>query len=214
MSYITELSSDGSLNTALANFNALCVQFTAQLSLQPADLIAIAAAASQFNTALNAATAAKQTSKGSVEAKDVQKAASKAVIAKYAKIFRANPAVSDQLLEQLMLPHHKTPGAKTPPTQPLDLVGSADGQGLVTLKWKRSGNIEGTNFLVEARTAPTGEWTIMGSTTRVKTTFQGTPGDYLAFRVTAVRNKQSSPPSVPFVLWDGSTGEGFELKVA
>jgi len=202
---------DGEFNSALANFNAVCITNTATLGLLPADLTAIAAAATAFNTTFNAATASKATTKNSVEAKDLQKKASRSTVSKYAKIFRANQAVPDNLLDSLMLPHHKTPGTKTPPTQPLDLTGSADGNGVVSLKWKRNGNISGTQFLIETRIDPAGPWTISGSTTQAKFTYQAVPGVYIAFRVTAVRRELSSLPSFPYAFWENGGEMGLQL---
>jgi len=212
MAFITEITADGELNTALANFNTVCAANAALLALAPGDLTAIAAAATGFNTTYNAATAAKAAAKNSVEAKDIQKKTSKTAVSKYAKLFRANLAVPDNLLDSLMLPHHKTPGSKTPPTQPLDLVGSADGNGLVNLKWKRNGNTQGTQFLLEVRTDPAGPWSISGSTTQTKFGYQAVPGVYIAFRVTATRRNLLSPPSVPIVLWEN--GGGMSLRLA
>lgn len=212
MPYITDDLKDGELNTALANFNTVCIANAATLALAPGDLTAIAAASTGFNTTFNAATVAKAAAKNSVEAKDLQKKSSRATISKYAKMFRANLAVPDNLLDSLMLPHHKTPGSKTAPTQPLDLTGSADGNGLVSLKWKRNGNIGGTQFLVETRTTPGGAWTISGSTTQAKFQYQAVVGSYIAFRVTASRRDILSPPSFPYAFWEN--GGGLELSVA
>lgn len=211
MAFITEITADGELNTALNNFNTVCAANAATLALSPADLTAIAAASTGFNTTLNAATTAKAAAKNSVEAKDLQKKSSKATVSKYAKLFRANAAVPDNLLDSLMLPHHKTPGTKTPPAQPLDLTGSADGNGLVSLKWKRNGNISGTQFLVETRTDPAGDWTISGSTTQTKFQYQAVPGSYIAFRVTATRRDLLSPPSFPYAFWENGGGMGLQL---
>lgn len=211
MAFITEITADGELNTALANFNTVCAANAATLALAPADLTAIAAASTGFNTTLNAATVAKAAAKNSVEAKDMQKKTSKSTVSKYAKLFRANAAVPDNLLDSLMLPHHKTPGSKTAPTQPLNLYGNADGNGLVNLKWNRNGNTSGTTFLIEVRTDPAGPWSISGSTTQTKFGYQAVPGAYIAFRVTATRRNLLSPPSVPFALWENGGGVSLQL---
>ncbi len=214
MPYITDIEADGDLNSALANFNTVCAANSAALGLNPGNLTEIAGASTGFTTTLNAAIASKATANANVEAKNLQKKASKAIISKWAKTFRANTTVPDSLLDQLMVPHHKTPGSKTPPTQPLDLVGSADGNGLVLLKWKRNGNRSGTQFLVETRTDPAGPWTISGGTTTLKFTYQAVPGSYIAFRVTASRGGQLSPASFPFAFWENGGGQGLELQVA
>lgn len=211
MPYITEIDADGVLNSALANFNTVCIANSATLGLNPVSLTEINNAATLFNTAFNNSTASKATTKSVVEAKDIQKKSSKATISKFAKQFRANPAISDALLEQLMLPKHKTPGTKTPPAQPLNLVGSADGNGLISLKWNRNGNRQGTQFLIEVRTDPTEEWTIGGGTTQAKFQYQAVPGVYIAFRVIAQRHELNSPASVPFSLWENGGGVSLQL---
>lgn len=214
MSYITDNLSDGQLNTALANFNTVCIANSVALGLSPADLTAIAAASTTFATTFNAATAARAAAKNAVEAKDLQKKSSKATISKYAKVFRANAAVPDNMLASLMLPPHKTPGSKTAPTQPLNLFGNADGNGLVNLKWSRNGNTNGTTFLIEVRTDPQGDWSISGSTTATRFAYQAVPGSYIAFRVTATRRGLLSPASFPFALWENGGGQSLMLKAA
>jgi len=214
MSYITDNLSDGQLNTALANFNTVCIANSVALGLSPADLTAIAAAATTFNTTINAATAARAAAKNAVDAKDLQKKASRATVSKYAKMFRANLTVPDNMLASLMLPPHKTPGSKTAPTQPLNLFGNADGNGLVNLKWSRNGNTNGTTFLIEVRTDPQGDWSISGSTTATRFAYQAVPGSYIAFRVTATRRGLLSPASFPFALWENGGGQSLMLKAA
>lgn len=211
MPYITEIVVDGELNTALANFNAVCIANAAALGLVPADLTEIAAAATGFNTNLNTATAAKATAKSAVESKDLQKAASRSVVNKWAKVFRAKTTVSDALLNQLMLPPHKTPGSFTEPTTPTDLVASANGDGVIALKWNRAGNIQSTTFTIEYRTSPSGGWAILGTTTKASFGWESAPGQYIAFRVSATRRGVTSPASTPVVLWDTETSQTLQL---
>lgn len=211
MPFITDNLGDGELNSALANFNTVCIANAATLGLVAADLAAIASAATAFNTSYNAATVAKANAKNGVEAKDLQRKNSRATVSKYAKLFRANQTVPDNLLDSLMLPHHKTPGARTPPAMPVDLVGSADGNGLITLRWKRNGNIAGTLFLIETRTNPAEPWVLSMSTTQAKAQYQAVPGSYIAFRVTASRRDLKSPPSFPYSFWENGGGIGLQL---
>lgn len=211
MPYITEIDADGDLSTALANFNTVCIANTAALGLTPANLLEIAGASTTFTTDLNALVAAKATAKSAAALKDTQKKSSKATVSKYAKMFRANVAVTDALLAQLQLPAHKTPGTKTPPTTPTMLVANADGTGLVSLSWNRMGNIAGTVFLIEYRTSPTSDWAVVNTTTRVRFSVQATPGSYIAFRVSAQRNGQTSAASTPVVLWDSSAPQALQI---
>jgi hypothetical protein len=212
MPYITQIEADGDLDSALANFSAVCAANAAKLGLAAPDLAEISDAATNFHSAFNASTAAKAAAHGAVEAKNTQKATSKSVISEWAKQFRANPAVEDELLADLMLPPHSTPGSETTPTIPLALVASANGDGVVNLKWNRNGNIQGTQFVIERRTSPSGTWTILDTSTRRTYVTMATPGQYVAFRVSAKRNGMTSPASTPAVLWDSQ--ESVQLQIA
>lgn len=212
--YITQIEADGDLNVALANFNTVCIANATTLGLKPADLTEIAAAATGFNTNLNAWVAARSTANNAKDTKNTQKTTSKGVVSKWAKSFRANPAVPDALLGQLMLPPHKTPGSKTPPTTPLDLVANSTGQGLVKLTWKRNGNTSTTVFQIETRDSVSSPWVMLDSTTKTKYDHQATPGVYIAFRVSAKRGTLTSAPSVPVVLWENGGESATNLKLA
>ena len=205
--YITNIRADGELNTALAAFASTCAAQATPLGLTPADVTEINNAASGFDADLLAWQSAKNTAADALTNKDAQKAASKAVVSKFAKKFRANLAITDQMLASLMLPPHSTPGTKTPPTTPVDLVANGDGNGFVTLRWGRNGNIRSTVFEVEFRTSSTGEWAVLGSTTKASFQHQWTAGTYIGYRITASRNGQTSPASTPVVLWE-TGGEG------
>lgn len=211
MPYITDITADGELNAAVQNFSTVCSANSAALGLTPANLLEISTAAASFGTNVNSATAAKATAKAVVEAKDLQKKTTRAVISKYGKTFRANAAVTDNLLEQLMLPHHKTPGTKSAPTIPTSVVASADGDGLVKLSWNRNGNVYGTQFLIESRNDPAANWTLIGGTTQAKFENQATPGSYVAYRVSAQRRSVTSAASTPVVLWDNSSSSSLRI---
>ncbi|HRI45063.1 MAG TPA: fibronectin type III domain-containing protein [Fimbriimonadaceae bacterium] len=214
MPYITEIDRDGDLNLAMANFSAVCAANATPLGLTGPMLGEIDDAATDFATSLASSTAAKAAQRAAVEAKDEQKTSSREIISKYAKIFRANAAIDDSLLAELMLPPHNTPGSQAAPTTPTDLVANANGDGVTSLKWNRNGNIRGTTFQVEKRTSPEGSWTIVDTTTRRRLVTMTTPGQYVAFRVIAARNDMASPPSTPVVLWDGSGESETTLAIA
>lgn len=212
MPYITEIKKEGDLNIAMQTFAATCTANTGPLGLTPANILEINGMSTNFATSLTTLATSKAATKQAQQAKDTTLKASRATLSKWAKTFRANPAVSDALLDQLQLPHHKTPGTKTPPTTPLDLVANADIQGLVSLKWKANGNRGGTQYVVEAQPGPDDAWSIIGSTTKSKTTFQAVAGNYIAFRVTARRDDQDSQPTLPVVLWsNGSQQPGLTI---
>lgn len=212
MPYITEINADDAYNAAVQNFAVACDANKVALGLTVPDLAEIAGAAVGFGTTLSNLIAAKNAAESAREAKDVQKAATKAIVSKWAKTFRANMALPDALLVDLMVAPHVTPGAKTPPTIPLDLVASSDGQGNIRLQWKRNGNIQGTSFVIQIQDSPGGDWQYHGSVS--KRTFFTTwePGSYVAYRVTAIRRGIASAPGLPVVLWLG--GSEVALKIA
>lgn len=212
MPYITEIRAEGDFSIALQNFAVVCDANKVALGLTVPDLAEIAGATTGFVTSLTTLATAKSAAESAREAKDIQMAAAKAMVAKWAKTFRANPAVSDAILVDLTVAPHSTPAVKTPATQPLDLVASADGDGNIRLQWKRNGNIQGTQFVVEYRASSADAWAQLGTCTKRTFDTAWTPGTYIAFRVIAVRRGIASPASTPFVLWD--SGSEVTLKLA
>ncbi len=211
MPWITDIQADGELNSALANFYNVCNANALALTLTPANLTEIQGASTSFNTDLNASTAAKAAATAAVQAKNTQKTTSKDVVSKWAKTFRANATIPDELLAQLMLPPHSTPGSEIAPTTPTALVASANGDGVTNLKWNRSGNIQGTVFVIEKRTSASGAWAIFDTTTRRTFVTISNPGQYVAYRVSAQRNGMTSPASTPVVLWDTESGVALQI---
>lgn len=212
MPYITEIRKQGDLAAALTSFSATCAANAVALGgLTAPQLAEIAAMATGFTNAINAHETAKAALSLAMENKEQQFAACRATLSKWAKTFRANPTITDGLLDQLNLPHHKTPGTKTAPTQPQNLTAKADGLGLVALKWNRNGNRSGTQYFVETQTEPGGEWTISGGTTKTKFSFQATVGEYIAFRIVASRDNLLSQASVPVQLWVNGGGQTLSL---
>lgn len=205
MPYITEIKADDALNSAAQHFATTCDANKVVLGLTTANLAEIAGAVVAFGTSLTALADAKALAEGARETKDVQRTATKAILSKWAKTFRANPAVPDGLLTTLQVAPHIPSGVKTPPTVPLGLSAMSDGNGNIKLTWKRNGNIQNTQFVIQYRTAPTEPWVQLG--TSLKRTFDTTwtPGVYVAYRVFATRRGLSSAATTPFVLWDGES---------
>ncbi len=212
---ITEGMPDSIYKELATEFATTCAASASQLGLTPANVSEISNAASAFSTSYTTLVTSQTVAAANRRAKDIQLASTRAVINKWAKMFRANPAISDQLLGTLHVAPHKTSGSKTPPTQPLDLIATASGTGTISLKWKRNGNRTGTVFVIESQGASGGEWLNIGSTTKSKFETQATIGQYVAYRVTAIRNDLTSQPSAPVTLW-GTSGSNAAptLKVA
>ncbi len=211
--YITSIQVDTLLETALTSFAAACAANQAALGLTAPQNTEIQNAATAFVNAMNTMMTQRNLAKNATDNKDWVKKTTKAVVSKYAKIFNSNTAIPDNLLAQLQLPPHKPSKTTSAPAKPMNLLGKADGDGMVSLKWSRNGNIAGTVFLIETQLSPTAEWTQLGATTKAKFEFQWTVGEYVGIRVTAQRHNQSSAPSTPYVMW-GNAASAPLLKVA
>jgi len=211
MPYITQKTSEAQFNTALQNFKTVAAANAVVLGLGEDELGEINDAAVHFNLDLNAWMAAKASAEAAKVTKDEQLVTSRAVVSKWAKIWRANPDIPDSLLEQLTLAPHEPTVVKTPPTPVTLPTAVADGNGNITLRWNRNGNIQSTQFVIETIDTASGEWIVFGSTTKAKFEMEWTPGAYLGMRITAQRSGLSSTPSTPVYLWADDAPEGLSV---
>lgn len=209
--YITEENADGPLNSKYVSFKGSAELNKVPLGLTTPDLTAMTTLSTAFANALAAADTAKAASKAATTAKNQAKKAVKANIASWSKIWRANAAITDQLLDTMMLAPHNTPASYTPPTTPKDLVANVNGEGVISLKWGRNGNKSGTIFNVETAEEGSGPWTIYDSTTKAKFEYQGTPGTSVWFRIVAKRDGQSAAPTNPVSVWAGGGGNSLSI---
>ena len=210
--YLSSIEADAELSAAWQNFSQVCAEQAAALDLSPGDLAAIADAADGFREDLAGWEAAKAAAQSALTRKNSRREASRELLARYARAFRANEAVSDALLTRLRLAPHRTPGTRSEPGAPTDLVAWSDGDGNVSLKWNRAGNRKGTIFIIQLKDAPEGAWQILDTTAATRYRTQRAPGRYAAFRVIAKRRGLASAPCTPAVLWPA--GVGVELQVA
>lgn len=212
--YITEENNDSQLSADCPSFIAMANKHKVVLGLSSADLTAITTKLNAFSTSLTGSNQAKAVAKAAVTTKNQDKATAKAEISKWAKIWRANEDIPDNVLDELMLPPHATPGTRTAPTTPTNFSFTVTSEGVINLKWGRNGNTSGTIFNVESSSNGTSGWTVVGSTTKTKLSVNGNPGTTVYFRVVAIRNNQFAAPTNPIVVWP-SGGESFaDLKVA
>lgn len=207
MTYITEETKDALLaqdmNVFLANANT----YKTVLGITPAQITALSTLCEDFQGALTAVASKKAELANVTADKNEKKALARASINSYAKIWRANNAIPNSVLDALLVPNHNYGGTSTPPSTPKDLTVTINTQGVVTFKWNRSGNVSGTVFLVESASSATGDWTTLDITTKTKTEFSPAIGQEIWLRVTAKRAGQSSAPSLPFSLWANGSGE-------
>ena len=203
-SYITEKLPDATYAVLLGVFAARCEQLQAELGLSPAELLEIQEAAVSNREGQQDWLHAIGLAQGAQTRKQERQRAAKHVVAKYAKMFRANEEISDAVLAGLMLAPHNPARPKSPVNQVEGLVGTANGQGFVKLKWNPNGNQPRTQYLVQIRHAPSEPWTVLGLTTRTRFSHQALPGVYVGFRVIACRGERKAEPSIPISLWSDS----------
>jgi hypothetical protein len=85
--------------------------------------------------------------------------------------------------------------------------------GQVFLKFKRNGNIGGTTFWIQAKTADGEDWVTVETTSTSKITLENyAVGQPAWFRVVAVRRGLKSAPSDTVTIY--SNGEGTSLTLA
>ena len=126
------------------------------------------------------------------------------MVAMLAKSWRANPAIPDPVLDELMVAPHAVPRRRSAPFTPTEVVLDATGGGLLTLRWKSGGNIKGTVYQIEFCSSPDGRWVLLDTVTARKFQFQGEPGVPAWFRVRAKRGDRVSGASMAVSMWAGS----------
>ena len=200
--YITERMPDADYVAALQNFYTVANANKVVLGLAPADLTEIQKASSEAANLFNAWVAAQAAANNARAGKDTQFGTSRTVINKWAKTFRANQAISDAILEQLLVAKHRPNQTFSAPATPANFNIQGNGTGLVSLTWSRNGNTAATTFVIQYRESPTAPWTIVGTSTSSKFSWQGTAGVYASFRVYATKKSRNSEATAPLAVWD------------
>lgn len=107
--------------------------------------------------------------------------------------FKAIDGLPPNILEELGLNINEGSVGNTTPVAPTDLVVTGTSDGVNSLKWSRSGNRQGTTFIIEAKIGNASSWTIIdavtGSTYKHK---NQTPGVTAQYRVKAKRGELES----------------------
>jgi hypothetical protein len=212
--YITQIVGENQFNTAFQEFAGVCATNAAALGLSPDEVADIQLEANKVTTKLGEWVAAKSAAAAAKSSKDTQFEAGHAYVAQWAKTFRANILISDDLLADLKLPPHNPPKTTVPPAEVDGVVAKGNGQGYIKLSWNRAGNKSGTVFVIEYRTSVGSPWQVLDATTRARFGFQWQVGDYIGIRVSARRGNVSSQPSAPVVLWEAGGDNVVMLQAA
>lgn len=196
----------------LADLNSIISVINANkttLGISTAEVTSLTNAINNYSTQLTAMNTARAAAKSATVQKNSARESVADLVGSWAKVWRANPAISDSLLALLMMAPHNTPGTSTPPSTPTDLVAMDKGNGQVQLKWKRGNNPSGTLYWVEFKLA-TGAWKLLVGAKKTATVATCTQGQQISFRVSAVVDEMQSAPTAPVTLWTG----GGALSVA
>jgi hypothetical protein len=202
-------AADAEFNNWLNNFAQKVELYESELELSAQDLLEIQGAKADFATDYSALLLAKKALEGSTETKNVTRESSTVTARKFAKKFKGIPGISPSVLSALGIVTSTTSGPVTVVTD-LTVNGCAD--GVNTLKWKRNGNPQGTQFIIEV--SPNGNtlWDLVDVVTKTKFDHTGqVPGERQYYRVRSKRAGISSVPSPSVVVYSNGNDPGLEL---
>ena len=195
---------DGDLRTWLNNFSAACQARAGVLGLDPAELAEIADAAELFGDALELRAQLAAQAKGASAGKQNQRNASIQTARRFAQEFQKNPAVTDALRGELGLSIPGENPAPLRPQVPTFLTAMAFSNGNHQLSWHRNGNVNGTQFIIEAQYGNAGLWEFVDVVTRTDYVHvDQIPGEMITYRVFAKRVNQRSGHSNEATVYAG-----------
>ena len=200
---------DADFNNWLANFAQKVELYEAELELSAQDLFEIQGAQTGFDTDYSALLLAKKALEGSTAAKNESRASSTATARKFAKKFKGIPGISPSVLSALGIVANAPAG---PVTVITGLTVNACSDGVNSLKWKRNGNVQGTQFIIEV--SPNGNtlWDLVDVVTSTKYDHTGqVPGQRQYYRIKSKRAGMTSVPSPSVVVYSNGNDPGLEL---
>jgi len=202
------------LRTMMQNFTTVATANSVVLGLTPGQVLEIGGQNTLFNTSLNDQTAAQAAARGAVSDCTTERNDTVDLLSRFNGIFKANMAVSNELLALLGLPPRNQGGDHLPVFAPTNLAGLGCSNGVNALTWERNGNFPGVNYVVEAAYDGGTVWEIIDVVPTTKMDhFDQTPGREVAYRVYAKRRNIKSPPSNTAIIYQGG-GQNLMLKVA
>lgn len=186
---------DGQLASWYANFVDVATTNALPLGLDAAETTALSDAETAFDNARTARDNAFAAAKSSTIAKNDARATVLALVGQYNNEWQANPAISPTLLQQLGLSPHASSRSTVPVFEPTNFTASGKGNGAVTLKWSRNGNVYGCTFFIEVSYDEGVTWQVYTATPKQRITLQGVPMVPTTFRVRGERNGVFGEPS-------------------
>lgn len=192
---------DAKLSEQLLQFNAVCQSHATELGLDAAALELIQSASDLFSEEMARVVSQRAAYNAAVTQKDTQREASVQILRRFARIFKADPDVSESLLAELGVVRSRRSG---PVTAVVGLVARGSEDGVNALRFSRNGNAPGTAFIIEYSEFADGPWSLAGVTTRTRFLHPGNvPGQAIWYRVTSMRAGENSVPTPPVALYSG-----------
>lgn len=196
---------DAQLQLWLQNYTALCQSYATALGLSTTEIAVLVTKVSTYSDALGFSDAAKKAASGAVTAKNTAKSDVAALVRAYTREFKANPTVSEALLDELGVVN---PTVTVPPTTVTGLKVNGCDDGVNSLKWNRGTNSSNTIFIIEYRTPDVATWSIIAAISKTSYNHMDqVPGETAMYRVTATRSGLSSAPCPPVYAY-GNTAPG------
>jgi hypothetical protein len=207
--------SKSELRVMMQAFASVAAANAATLGLNPANVTEINNQQTLYAATVTEQQNAQAAARGAVADCTAEKADTIELIGRYAAIFKANPAVSDELIAQLGLPPRNNGGDHLPVYDPANLAATGCSNGVNKLNWERNGNFPGVTYLIEAAYDGTTDWELIDavSKTRYEHTDQ-TPGREVSYRVFAKRRNLKSGPSNTATIYLGGGGQALTLRAA
>ena len=186
-------SNDAEFAVWLANFINKATEHKTALNLTNPQITALEAKLVAFNANLALKQQKKEESVGQTalvrdERKDLNKD-----VGLLNNGFKAIDGLASNILEELGLSVNESNFGASTPSAPADLVATGTSDGVNSLKWNRSGNRQGTLFIIEAKLGDSNVWVMIDAVTGSNYKHKNqTPGVKAQYRVKAKRGDLES----------------------
>jgi hypothetical protein len=168
----------------------------AAYGLVAAQTLALRAAQTAFTGSLTNSNTKKAEAQIAVADKDSKRQELEDALRPIVAQIQVNPIVTDELRLTASLPVRDTVRTVSSPIPPAGLVANADASGVNVLTWNSNGNASGIRYVVEAKIANAGEFSLVDVVTATSYRHLGrTPGQPVLYRVLARRGAETSQPS-------------------
>lgn len=211
MEFVTQKMGDAEYLASLKVFYDAAQLYADTLGLDKPELTELQAQIGQFEKQLQETQAAKNALKATVTEKDAQRDVVRDLVGTFARRWRADENIPNEILAGLRLAPHRSLPVRSAPAPVTDLVITANGEGELSLRWNRNGNVKGTLFMVETAPNGSGPWVLLDSVTSTKFSILGEPGVPIWFRVRTKRRGLTSVACLPVSIWAGGVGSGLLL---